>query len=71
MLDGISTARFMHHSEPPPGPYLEKKMIGEGGGGANTDRDDKGHCEGEGAGEGCAPSYAKCEAETTYILQSE
>ena len=38
-------------------------MIG-GGGGANTDRVVKGHCEGEGAGGGR-------EAETTSILQSE
>ena len=50
------------------GPYLEKKMVG--GGGANTDRVAKGHCEGEGAG-GCAPSCAEREAETTSILQSE
>jgi hypothetical protein len=31
----------------------------------------KGHCEGEGAGGGCAPSYAERKAETTSILQNE
>ena len=41
------------------------------GGGANTDRVAKGHCEGEGAGVGCTPSCAEREAETTSILQSE
>ena len=43
-------------------------MNGEG---ANTDRVAEGHCDGEGAGGGCAPSCMKCEAETTSILQSE
>jgi hypothetical protein len=42
-----------------------------GGGGANTDCVAKGHCEGEGAGGGCASSCAEREAETTSILQSE
>jgi hypothetical protein len=31
----------------------------------------KDHSEGEGAGGGCAPSYAEREAETASILQSE
>jgi hypothetical protein len=31
----------------------------------------EGHCKGEGAGGGCAPSCAEHEAETTSILQSE
>ena len=31
----------------------------------------EGHCEGKGAGGGCAPSCTEREAETTSILQSE
>ena len=34
----------------------------------NTDRVAKGHCKGEGAGGGCAPSYVEREAETTSII---
>ena len=52
------------------GLYLEKNYWG-GGGGANMDCVAKGHCEGECAGGGCAPSCAEREAETTSILQSE
>ena len=37
----------------------------------NTDRVAEGHCKGEGAGGGCAPSCTEREAETTSILQSE
>ena len=51
---------------------FRKKTIG-GGRGVNMDRVAKGHCEGEGAGGGCAPSCAERIAETTSssILQSE
>jgi hypothetical protein len=37
-------------------------------GGVDMDHVAKGHC---GAGGGCGPSCAECEAETTSILQSE
>ena len=40
-------------------------------GGQNTDSVAEGHCEGEGAGGGCAPSCAERKTETTSILQCE
>ena len=47
----ISNPTFDH--SPPPS-YSQGHILIGGGGGANTDRVAKGHCEGEGAGGGCA-----------------